>query len=49
LPKKSLRTPCRRQRSINANNKDGENGFETEIKSFGKCFGTEDLKEQLPF
>jgi enoyl-CoA hydratase len=25
--------------------KDGENGFETEIKSFGKCFATEDFKE----
>jgi enoyl-CoA hydratase len=32
-------------KSINANYKDGENGFETEIKSFGKCFGTEDFKE----
>jgi enoyl-CoA hydratase len=32
-------------KAINANYKDGENGFETEIKSFGKCFGTEDFKE----
>lgn len=32
-------------KSINANFKDGVNGFETEIKSFGKCFGTEDFKE----
>jgi enoyl-CoA hydratase len=31
--------------AINANYKDGENGFETEIKSFGKCFGTADFKE----
>jgi len=31
--------------AINANFKDGENGFETEIKSFGKCFGTQDFKE----
>jgi enoyl-CoA hydratase len=31
-------------KSINANYKDGENGF-TEIKSFGKCFGTVDFKE----
>jgi enoyl-CoA hydratase len=31
--------------AINANYKDGENGFETEIKSFGKCFGTGDFKE----
>jgi hypothetical protein len=30
-------------KSINANYKDGENGFETEIKSFGKC-GTERLQ-----
>jgi enoyl-CoA hydratase len=29
-------------KSINANYKDGENGFETEIKSFGKC---SDFKE----
>lgn len=31
--------------SINANFKDGVNGFETEIKAFGECFGTEDFKE----
>lgn len=31
--------------AINANYKDGVNGFETEIKNFGKCFGTEDFKE----
>jgi enoyl-CoA hydratase len=31
--------------AINANYKGGENGFETEIKSFGKCFGTADFKE----
>lgn len=31
--------------AINANYKDGENGFETEIKSFGKCFETADFKE----
>jgi enoyl-CoA hydratase len=31
--------------AINANYKEGENGFETEIKSFGKCFATEDFKE----
>jgi enoyl-CoA hydratase len=30
--------------AVNANFKD-ENGYETEIKSFGKCFGTEDFKE----
>ncbi|MDD3003756.1 enoyl-CoA hydratase-related protein [Flavobacterium sp.] len=32
-------------KAINANFKDGINGFETEIKHFGKCFGTEDFKE----
>lgn len=32
-------------KAINANFKDGVNGFETEIKNFGKCFGTADFKE----
>lgn len=32
-------------KAVNANYKDGVNGFETEIKNFGKCFGTEDFKE----
>jgi enoyl-CoA hydratase len=37
-------------KSINANYKDGENGFETEIKSFGKCFEQSILKKELqPF
>jgi len=31
--------------SVNANFKDGVNGFEVEIKAFGECFGTEDFKE----
>ncbi len=31
--------------SINANYEDGVNGFQTEIKNFGFCFGTEDFKE----
>jgi len=31
--------------SINANYEDGVNGFATEIKNFGFCFGTEDFKE----
>jgi enoyl-CoA hydratase len=31
--------------AINANFKDGINGFETEIECFGACFGTEDFKE----
>lgn len=32
-------------KAINANYEDGKNGFDTEIKSFGKCFGTADFKE----
>ena len=31
--------------SINANYEDGVNGFATEVKNFGFCFGTEDFKE----
>jgi enoyl-CoA hydratase len=32
-------------KAVNANFKEGKNGFETEIKAFGKCFGTQDFKE----
>jgi enoyl-CoA hydratase len=32
-------------KSINDNYKDGVDGFKTEIKNFGKCFGTDDFKE----
>ncbi|AYN05707.1 MULTISPECIES: enoyl-CoA hydratase/isomerase family protein [unclassified Flavobacterium] len=32
-------------KAINANYKDGKNGYEVEIKSFGKCFGTKDFIE----
>ncbi|TXE17895.1 enoyl-CoA hydratase [Psychroserpens burtonensis] len=32
-------------KAINANYKDGIDGYNTEIKQFGKCFGTEDFKE----
>lgn len=32
-------------KAVNANYAEGVNGFEVEIKSFGKCFGTEDFKE----
>jgi enoyl-CoA hydratase len=31
--------------AINANYEDGVNGFETEVRNFGLCFGTEDFKE----
>jgi enoyl-CoA hydratase len=34
-------------KSINANYKDGENGFETEIKSFGKCFAPKTSRKEL--
>lgn len=32
-------------KAVNANFKDGVNGYETEISEFGNCFGTEDFKE----
>lgn len=32
-------------RSVNANFKDGVDGFDVEIEEFGKCFGTTDFKE----
>ena len=32
-------------KAVNANYKDGKNGFKVEIKQFGKCFGTEDFEE----
>jgi len=32
-------------KAINANFKEGVDGYKTEIKSFGKCFGTNDFKE----
>jgi len=32
-------------KAINANYKDGVNGFDVEIEEFGNCFGTEDFKE----
>ena len=32
-------------KAVNANFKDGVNGFDEEIKQFGNCFGTEDFEE----
>ncbi len=32
-------------KAINANFKDGINGYDIEIHEFGNCFGTEDFKE----
>ena len=32
-------------KAVNANFKDGEDGYKTEIKAFGYCFGTDDFKE----
>jgi enoyl-CoA hydratase len=31
--------------AVNAANKNGVNGFETEIREFANCFGTDDFKE----
>lgn len=31
--------------AVNANYEDGVDGYEVEIESFGRCFGTEDFKE----
>ena len=32
-------------KAVNANFKEGKNGYEAEIKAFGNFFGTEDFKE----
>ncbi|GGW56622.1 enoyl-CoA hydratase [Winogradskyella epiphytica] len=32
-------------KAVNANFKDGKNGYKVEIKQFGKCFGSEDFVE----
>lgn len=32
-------------KAVNANYKDGTDGYQTEIKGFGECFGTNDFKE----
>ena len=32
-------------KAINANFKEGKDGYKVEIKQFGKCFGTEDFEE----
>jgi enoyl-CoA hydratase len=32
-------------KAINANYKDGENGFQVEVTQFGNCFGTDDFEE----
>ncbi|MGB5420165.1 enoyl-CoA hydratase/isomerase family protein, partial [Algibacter sp.] len=32
-------------RAINANYKDGIDGFSIEVQEFGKCFGTDDFEE----
>ena len=34
-------------KSVNANLKDGVNGFDVEISEFAKCFGTQDFKEGI--
>jgi enoyl-CoA hydratase len=42
---KSPRAIATAIKAINANYKDGVNGFEVEIKEFGNCFDTADFKE----
>ncbi|MDB4090823.1 enoyl-CoA hydratase-related protein, partial [Crocinitomicaceae bacterium] len=32
-------------KAINANDRDGVNGYDVEIEEFGKCFGTSDFNE----
>jgi enoyl-CoA hydratase len=32
-------------KAVNANFEEGKDGYKTEIKAFGKCFGTQDFKE----
>ncbi|MCB0743591.1 MAG: enoyl-CoA hydratase, partial [Ignavibacteriae bacterium] len=32
-------------KAVNANFKDGVDGYKVEIEQFGKCFGTEDFPE----
>ena len=43
--KNSPRAISKAIKSVNANFKEGKNGYKTEIKYFGKCFGTADFKE----
>ena len=31
--------------AVNANYRDGVNGYQVEVSEFGKCFGTQDFKE----
>jgi len=31
--------------AVNANFKDGVNGYDVEVKEFGNCFGTDDFAE----
>ncbi|TQD40593.1 enoyl-CoA hydratase/isomerase family protein [Haloflavibacter putidus] len=45
ITKNSMVAVAQAIEAINANYKDGVNGFEKEIENFGKSFGTEDFKE----
>lgn len=45
ITKNSVVAVAKAIEAINANYKDGVNGYQTEIKNFGECFGTEDFKE----
>lgn len=45
ISKNSITAIAKAIKSINANFKEGINGYHEEIKSFGECFGTEDFIE----
>lgn len=45
ITKNSVVAVAKAIEAVNANYKDGVNGYQTEIKNFGECFGTQDFKE----
>ncbi|MFN3755868.1 MAG: enoyl-CoA hydratase/isomerase family protein [Flavobacterium sp.] len=45
IAKNSVVAVAKAIEAINANYKDGVNGYQTEIKNFGECFSTYDFKE----
>lgn len=45
ITKNSVVAVAKAIEAINANYKDGVDGYQTEIKNFGECFGTHDFKE----
>lgn len=45
ITKNSVVAVAKAIEAVNANYKNGVNGYQTEIKNFGECFGTQDFKE----